>query len=334
MPPPPSSSASGNPDPVDDILIQPSLNLLLIGTTLSSSLVPIFVALLFFSTRRTRRRPTFILNVLMILLGLTLGAVNGYNQARTLLGLSIAPVFSVAYASLTILVPMLTDWVVVLRVMAIYPPHKLSHRCLSIIYGPMALVKLARMVIDAVFIVQWTRAVVRNAESPFRAGMEAWATPYPKLAWFFQLFDSTYVSAIFLLRLGRGTMDASRLRKYADATGTDASQDQDEDSYYRRLQTLFWISTSNFIFPVIFNLAQLILVFRDPSFLDGAYILLVNSYVEILGVLLVTIWASGTGDEQVASANPVLVSSPLQFAPGEPAENQDGNEPADEPEAQ
>ncbi|RPD58601.1 hypothetical protein L227DRAFT_181691 [Lentinus tigrinus ALCF2SS1-6] len=316
MPPPPSSSASGNPDPVDDILIQPSLNLLLIGTTLSSSLVPIFVALLFFSTRRTRRRPTFILNVLMILLGLTLGAVNGYNQARTLLGLSIAPVFSVAYASLTILVPMLTDWVVVLRVMAIYPPHKLSHRCLSIIYGPMALVKLARMVIDAVFIVQWTRAVVRNAESPFRAGMEAWATPYPKLAWFFQLFDSTYVSAIFLLRLGRGTMDASRLRKYADATGTDASQDQDEGehSYYRRLQTLFWISTSNFIFPVIFNLAQLILVFRDPSFLDGAYILLVNSYVEILGVLLVTIWASGTGDEQVASANPVL--------------------PADEPEAQ
>ena len=61
------------------------------------------------------------------------------------------------------------------------------------------------------------------------------------------------------------------------------------DSYYDRLKTLFWICVSNFVFPVILDLALLVLAFRDPSFLDGAYVLMVSNYVDIVGVLLATI---------------------------------------------
>ena len=34
------------------------------------------------------------------------------------------------------------------------------------------------------------------------------------------------------------------------------------------------------------NVAQIIFIFRDRNFIDGTYILMVNNYVEIIGVLL------------------------------------------------
>lgn len=42
------------------------------------------------------------------------------------------------------------------------------------------------------------------------------------------------------------------------------------------------------------NVAQIIFIFRDRNFIDGTYILMVNNYVEIIGVLLATLWYSGT----------------------------------------
>ena len=41
------------------------------------------------------------------------------------------------------------------------------------------------------------------------------------------------------------------------------------------------------------NVAQIIFIFRDRNFIDGTYILMVNNYVEIIGVLLATLWCSG-----------------------------------------
>lgn len=66
------------------------------------------------------------------------------------------------------------------------------------------------------------------------------------------------------------------------------------ETFPARLRTLFWIATSNFVIPVMLNLVQLIYVFRDPEFLHGTYIFFVNNYVQIIGVLLATVWSSGT----------------------------------------
>lgn len=62
--------------------LAPSLNLVLIGTVWSAFLVPIAIALFFFSTAATRRQPVFIMNVLSISFGLVEGAINIYNQVR------------------------------------------------------------------------------------------------------------------------------------------------------------------------------------------------------------------------------------------------------------
>ena len=63
--------------------IEAAVNLMLIGTVWSSFLVPIAIALFFFSNSRMRRQPIFILNTLAIALGLALGGINIYNLVST-----------------------------------------------------------------------------------------------------------------------------------------------------------------------------------------------------------------------------------------------------------
>ncbi|KAM5530041.1 hypothetical protein V8D89_016286 [Ganoderma adspersum] len=97
---------------------------------------------------------------------------------------------------------------------------------------------------------------------------------------------SGYVSSTFLLQIHSG---AKFNEKQPAAKGPYSG-----DSYTARIRTLFWIALSNFIFPVIFDVAQLVLIFRDPNYIEGAYVISVNTYVSILGVLFSTIWASGS----------------------------------------
>jgi hypothetical protein len=51
---------------------------------------------------------------------------------------------------------------------------------------------------------------------------------------------------------------------------------------------------SNFVFPVILSIFQLVFIFRNPNFLKVAYIYVTNGFVEIIGVLLATIWTSSS----------------------------------------
>ena len=63
--------------------------------------------------------------------------------------------------------------------------------------------------------------------------------------------------------------------------------------------------------PVIFNLADLIMVFAGVGYIPGADIMMVNPYMEIFGVLLATLVCSGTQWEKVklhpAGEVPVLL---------------------------
>lgn len=66
------------------------------------------------------------------------------------------------------------------------------------------------------------------------------------------------------------------------------------DSWSERFRILFYIFVSNFILPVIMNIAEIIVIFCDTNFLRGFIVVTVNCYVTILGVLLATIWAQGS----------------------------------------
>ena len=66
------------------------------------------------------------------------------------------------------------------------------------------------------------------------------------------------------------------------------------DSWSERFRILFYIFVSNFILPIIMNIAEIIVIFCDTNFLRGFIVVTVNCYVTILGVLLATIWAQGS----------------------------------------
>lgn len=57
----------------------------------------------------------------------------------------------------------------------------------------------------------------------------------------------------------------------------------------------------------MFNIVQLVIIFRDPNFFHGSYVIWTNDYLEIIGVLLSTIWISGrnVGTQRTHSALPV-----------------------------
>ncbi|KAI1787118.1 hypothetical protein LXA43DRAFT_738876 [Ganoderma leucocontextum] len=276
--------------------LDPSIKFLLIGTACSATLFPLAVLLFFFSDPAFRRRPLFILNVFIIALGFLEGAINIYIQTRSMLTKPVPVGFSIAFACLEVLVPMLADTVLLLRVVAVYHPRQLrSTACVAGIYVPIAAIKVARMIVEILFVVQWTRAIVHHGpENIVEAGQEAWLSPYPKAAWVLQLVDSTFASVLFLLRLKEGRQTVHRTISIPGVSNDTNISEATKISYYDRLKTLFWISVSNFVFPVILDLALLVLAFRNPRFLDGAYILMVSNYVDIVGVLLATIWSTST----------------------------------------
>jgi hypothetical protein len=71
-------------------------------------------------------------------------------------------------------------------------------------------------------------------------------------------------------------------------------------SYSSRLQILFWIALGNFIFPTAFTIIILVLYFHDSNYMHFLMLLISNAYVEIIGVLLATVWATSASwdDEQ------------------------------------
>ncbi|KAL7278442.1 hypothetical protein ACG7TL_007439 [Trametes sanguinea] len=290
-------------------VIEPSLDFLLIGTVWSSFLIPVGIALFFFSTKSMRRRPVFIMNVVAILLGLTEGAIIIYTQTRAILVRPVHPNMDTTFACLTILVPLFAELILVFRVFAVYPPHALSRAGSLAVYTPVAVFKLARIANAIVFVTRWAR-LNRQSVNPLQTGQTAWDLPNAKIEWFLQFFDTTYTSALFLSRLQRST-------KHKQRVGLSSGETAVAKFFLpSRLRTLFWIAVSNYVLPVALNLAQLIFVFRDPSFLHGSYIFIVNNYVQIIGVLLATIWATGTQLTERASrgAHAQTLVSEIQFA--------------------
>ena len=72
-------------------------------------------------------------------------------------------------------------------------------------------------------------------------------------------------------------------------------------SWAERIRTLYYIALSNFVFPILFNIAELVVIFTDPNFFHGIMVVTVNCYVTIIGVMLATIWAQGSNRSDTTS---------------------------------
>ncbi|KAF7351327.1 hypothetical protein MSAN_01564200 [Mycena sanguinolenta] len=180
--------------------------------------------------------------------------------------------------------PRLHGDILIFRVFVVYPPRTMSWPRRLIVFGPLIVFKIIRVANLTVFLVKWIK-LVAEIRNPVVAGEAAWSDlPWTKIEWFFRVFDNWYASVLFLLRVHQGRVMNAR---------SSVSASLNKNSYASRLRSLFFIALGNFVFPSVPSLIQLIFLFHHTKFLDAIYVFLNNCYVEIIGVLLATIWVAG-----------------------------------------
>ncbi|KAI1786383.1 hypothetical protein LXA43DRAFT_1110117 [Ganoderma leucocontextum] len=108
---------------------------------------------------------------------------------------------------------------------------------------------------------------------------------------------------------------------------------QAPDSWAERIRTLYHIAVSTFVFPILFNIAEIFVIFYDPNFFHGATVVTVNCYVTIIGVLFATIWAQGSKSGKLGCGSRIHATTVLgsvEFAPQQAASNAESDMPDDD----
>ncbi|KAI1795281.1 hypothetical protein LXA43DRAFT_939146 [Ganoderma leucocontextum] len=267
--------------------IEGPVNALLLNTIWCSFLIPIIIALLL-SNSRNWKTPVFIMNVCAVVLGLTFGVITIYFQKRSITLNPVGPRLLLAVTCLYFFVPISTQSILLVRVIAVYPPRGISRAQQLLIYGTFTTIQTTRLV-NAIIDFVKTAWMIENTTNFVMAEQAAWRLPYVKVEFILQLVYDVFASSLFLLRLHEG----GALRTKQVGQPSIFTSGECGNTYASRLRGLFWIAVFNFVFPVILNVAVITFLFRDPNPEHGVNVMVVNIYVDIICVLLATVWCSG-----------------------------------------
>ncbi|KAF8203505.1 hypothetical protein K438DRAFT_1820254 [Mycena galopus ATCC 62051] len=285
--------------------IRPAFAFILIPTVFGSMLVPLMILLFALSTPQTRRRPIFVLNALAIGLGIIVGALSTHLTIRSIL-LPFAGVNATENLTFTIFDVWLSwfaEAVLVVRIAAVFPRSKLP----LLLAFPIT-VKAARVAVNIMFSVEWARRLLHAGTSNQFVILSELPRSFFKAAFFLELFDNSYMSSLFLWRLRLQTQST-----FFDSSAIERVPSSNE-SYSSKLQRLFWIATTNFIFPLIFGVIEIITVFVGKDVILAASFEMVNTYVAIISTVFATIWSSTSSFKEAIGQNNSLASSrPVVF---------------------
>ena len=134
--------------------IHPSFNYVVVLTTFSSCLLTLLVVLFAFSTKESRRRLVFHLNVLAICLALILGIFSGITSGRAVLDPFHLVSKNVYIATIVFAVfpPLFYDSILLFRLFALYPPATTPKITLLKIFAFPFCIKCARIVVIVRFL--------------------------------------------------------------------------------------------------------------------------------------------------------------------------------------
>ncbi|KAJ7586024.1 hypothetical protein C8J56DRAFT_940124, partial [Mycena floridula] len=274
--------------------IRPLFSYILSFTVFSAMLVPLLIMLLSLSTSQSRRTPIFILNVIQIFLGLGTGI--------TTIHLTIQNIFS-PFSSLNVIqnyachillmwLPWLTEAILLLRLFIVFTPTHRHFSSMASLLAPSVICKTARFVINIVCYLQWAKHTSNLTGANFNTGVQSFDTWLAKVGWSLEILDNGYVSFMFLWRLSRQThlFDGSTIGRVESGSS--------KASLTSRLKTLFWIASTNFIFPLVFLTCQLILALAGKDLVVET-MNIINTYVSIISTVFATIWSSTTPQRSV-----------------------------------
>ena len=134
--------------------IRPSFDYVVVLTTLSSCLLTLLVVLFAFSTKESRRRLVFHLNVLAICLTLILGIFSGITSGQAVLDPFHLVSKNVYIATIVFAVfpPLFYDSILLFRLFALYPPAITPKITLLKIFAFPFCIKCARIVVIVRFL--------------------------------------------------------------------------------------------------------------------------------------------------------------------------------------
>jgi len=275
--------------------IRPAIGFILVQTMFGSLLLPLLFMLFALSTPYTRRRPVFILNVVSVCLGMVCSGIGAHMIIRAIL----SP-FTNAYIAEVLVYTCLDVWkgwgaeaVLLLRVAVVFPRHRLP-----LLLAFPIIIKTARAGLNVVFCVKWAQLLFNGVSNEY-IGLEGMPTYLFKSMICSELVDNSYVSFLFLWRLHqqRQSLEKGSIRRNSS------------ESYQSRLQKIFWIASTNFVFPLIFNLMKLIAVFTGSPVSLYATFEEVNAYVAIICTVFATVWSSTISFKEAISQSDTNASS-------------------------
>ncbi|KAI6136091.1 hypothetical protein F5141DRAFT_1072398 [Pisolithus sp. B1] len=199
----------------------------------------------------------------------------GFCNGKVVLGQSYWLPESLPSAGIafTLFPPLLCDSILLTRLFALYPLSSTPPATLLKIIAFPFCVKCARIVVVTLYI----RSAVLEGYTPFIRD------PNLIAEWTMQIADNMYSVSLFLYNLHIGGIPAC-------------------------IRQIFYISAANFVFPLIFNIVLIVffttIATAGQRLLIGELLVLINSYITVLGVLCATVWFSRS--EQIRTRNEPL----------------------------
>ena len=117
-------------------------------------------------------------------------------QTRAILGLPLFIGPDIVYLVTTNLVPIFAESILLIRVIAVYPPRTLPLITAIAIYTPVVVFKVARLINIIMYMVWWIRAVGGKVDNILLVGQEAWGGAFYKIEMILGLLDMLYVRVL------------------------------------------------------------------------------------------------------------------------------------------
>lgn len=101
-----------------------------------------------------------------------------------------------AYGCLSSGIPIFVESILVFRLLAVYPPRRTSTRIVIAVFAPLLVIKVARVVNFIFFYSTVFRKEAEADSSSSALGPASFNHPSPKIEWFLQLVDNTFVNSL------------------------------------------------------------------------------------------------------------------------------------------
>ncbi|KAL4260992.1 hypothetical protein AB1N83_009029 [Pleurotus pulmonarius] len=259
--------------------IHPSLTFVVIGAAWSASLTPLLIMLLYLSTPALRRQLIFLMNLFSVTVGIA------FNFCLVVYNLSMIrhpevpfdPTGSLAVLICAILLPVFIHVILAFRLYVVLPRRSTSKTMLCIVFVPLALFKIARLINIGIFIKRL--CIFLRGGNPavsLATGFDHFDSNY-KIEWSLLVLDNYYASGFFLWKIGMGRRNAKSSGIVLNAKNT--------------LKRLFYLAAASFVFPCILGIVQLVFAFRGKG-VDASYMFFTTVNVEIVCSLLATLWCA------------------------------------------